>query len=272
MTGAAGVERFESGLWETTALLLVGDGESVAVDPGVTAVEIERIRAAANERGAPVRTVLATHSHFDHVCGIGAFPDAEAVMGEATAAAVADGTAATSLAEAAAELGLHWEGELRCDRALALGRAHRIGPFAAETLALPGHSGCGGAFRFRSLDLLVVGDHVSAAEFPFVYQGTAEYRATLAALVDVLRRDPPAVVASGHGPLLDAAGALAVAEADLDYLYRLRDAVAAALPQGEEAAHAAGLAVEPPRPAWPEFHDESLRGNVDAQLAELRAA
>jgi len=264
--------RLESSLWQTTTLLLSDGGESVAVDPGVTPEEIENVRRRAEELGAPVRTVLATHSHFDHVCGIGAFPEAQAVMGESTAARLSDGSAARGLAEAAAELDLQWAGELRCDRALAVGRAHRIGPFGAETLALAGHSTCGVGFRFRSLGLLVLGDHVSAAEFPFVYESTAAYRSTLAGLIDLLRNDPPETVASGHGPLLDAAQALAIAEADLDYLHRLRAAVAEALPGGRDAAFAAGLAVEPPRPAWPEFHDESQRGNVEAQLAELREA
>ena len=269
MTAAPRLERLESSLWETTTLLLVGGGESVAIDPGVTAAEIERVRARADELGAPVRTVLATHSHFDHVCGIGAFPDAEAVMGEPTARAVRDGSAAAGLAEAASELDLHYVGEPRCDRALEVGRAHRIGPFAAETIALAGHSVCGVGFRFRALGLLVVGDHVSAVEFPFVYQSTAAYRSTLAGLIDLLRHDPPDIVASGHGPLLDATQALAIAEADLDYLHRLRTAVAGALGDGREAAFAAGLAVELPRPAWPDFHDESQRGNVETQLAEL---
>jgi glyoxylase-like metal-dependent hydrolase (beta-lactamase superfamily II) len=263
------LHRLGSSLWETTTLLLVDGGEAVAIDPGVTPAEIEHVRERADELAAPVRTVLATHSHFDHVCGIGAFADAEAVMGEPTAQALVDGSAAAGLAEAAAEFDLHYVGELRCDQALAPGRAHRIGPFEAETIALTGHSACGVGFRFRALDLLVVGDYVSASEFPFVYQSTAAYRSTLAGLIDLLRHDPPAVVAPGHGPLLDAAQTLAIAEADLDYLHRLRTAVAEALPDGRDAAFVAGLAVELPRVAWPEFHDESQRGNVETQLAEL---
>jgi glyoxylase-like metal-dependent hydrolase (beta-lactamase superfamily II) len=163
------IHRLESEHWQTTSLLLVADGEAVAVDPGVTPAEIQRLGERAAEMGAPVRTVLVTHSHFDHVCGIGAFPDAEAVMGETTAAELASGRAAHDLAEASAELGLRYTGELRCDRALAVGRAHRLGPFDAETFGLLGHSPCGVAFRIRSLGLLIVGDHTSTAEFPFVY-------------------------------------------------------------------------------------------------------
>jgi glyoxylase-like metal-dependent hydrolase (beta-lactamase superfamily II) len=191
-------------------------------------------------------------------------------MGETTATEITSRRAAAGVAQAAGELGLQYEGELRCDRALAVGRAHRVGPFEMETFGLRGHSQCGVAFRVRSLGLLIVGDHLSPAEFPFVYESTAAYRATLAGLIDLLRRDPPEIVAPGHGPLLDAGEALAVAEADLDYLHALRAAVEAALPEGDEAAVAAGLAVEPPRRAWLDLEDESLRANVATQLDELR--
>jgi glyoxylase-like metal-dependent hydrolase (beta-lactamase superfamily II) len=228
------------------------------------------VRETADTLGAPVRTVLVTHSHFDHVCGIGAFPDAEAVMGETTADEIASGRPATELARASAHLGLHYEGGLRRDRSLAVGRAHQVGRFEMETFGLLGHSPCGVGFRVRSLGLLILGDHVSSAEFPFASQSTAAYRATLAAIIDLLRRDPPELVAPGHGPLLQAGEALAVAEADLEYLHDLRRSVAAALAAGEDAAVAAGLAVRPPRRAWPDLEEESLRANVAAQLDELR--
>jgi hypothetical protein len=76
---------------------------------------------------------------------------------------------------------------------------------------------------------------------------TSAYRGTLAALIELLRRDPPGCVVPGHGPELTAATALAVAEADLAYLWELHDAVA--LGTTREDAREAGLAVELPRPA-----------------------
>jgi hypothetical protein len=60
-----------------------------------------------------------------------------------------------------------------------------------------------------------------------------------------------------------------VAEADLEYLHDLRRAVA--LPDGDEAALAACYAVAPPRPAWPDLHEETLQTNARTQLDELRA-
>lgn len=258
------VERFESSLWQTSSLLLAADGEAVLVDPAIGREEVARIASRAAELGVRVSAVLATHADWDHVCGIAAFPEAEAAMGERTADFVASGRATERLEAAVAENGVEVPGAPRCDRPLAAGVAHRVGPFVVETLALPGHTSDGTGYRIRALDLLAVGDYLSAVEFPYV-SSTAAYRSTLAALVDLLRRDPPGRVVPGHGPEHTAAAALAIAEADLAYLWRLHDAVAGALADGPDAARVAGLAVELPRGG-----DEELRAvNVETQLEEL---
>ena len=253
-------ERFESALWQTASLLLVADGEAVAVDPCISSAEVALIAERARALGARVTHVLATHADWDHVCGIAAFPDAVAAMGEPTAELVASGAAGARVVERAAKYGIDVPGPPRVDRTLAAGRAHRIGPFTVEALALRGHTPDGTAYRIRQLDLLAVGDHLSAAEFPFA-SSTVDYRTTLAALIDLLRTDPPAHVVPGHGPMLRSEQALTIAEADLAYLDALREAVRAG---GAEA----GRAVPLPRPAPPDLA-EMQAANVEAQVAEL---
>jgi glyoxylase-like metal-dependent hydrolase (beta-lactamase superfamily II) len=262
------VERFESALWQTASLLLVADGEAVLVDPCISVEEVAAIGARARALGARVTHVLATHADWDHVCGIAAFPDAVATMGARTAAEVAGGDPAKAVARRAADYGLAVAGPPRVDRMLEPGLAHRVGPLAVETLALPGHTPDGTGYRVRSVGVLAVGDHLSAAEFPFA-SSTADYRATLAALIELLRHDPPELVVPGHGSALTAGEALAIAEADLAYLRALRDAVLAARPD-RDAARAAGLGVELPRAA-PGDLAEARVANVEAQLAELFA-
>ena len=266
------VERFESALWQTASLLLVSDGEAVAIDPGISKAEVAALSARADALGATVTHVLATHADWDHVCGIAAFPGATAAMGTLTAELVASGKPATRIEERSREYGIAVAGAPRADRALSPGDAHRVRPFTVETAALPGHTTDGTAYRVRALDLLVVGDHLSVAEFPFV-SSSADYRTTLAGLIDVLRHDPPATVVPGHGPALTSAEALQVAEADLAYLRGLRDAVARELTEGadRERARAAGLAVPIPRAA-PDDLAEMHAANVEAQLAELLPA
>ena len=256
------VDRFESALWETSSLLLAHGTAAVLVDPAISGDEVARIAARARELGVQVTHVLATHADWDHVCGIAAFPAATATMSEATAARLVD--PAETTVKLAAASGVEIAGEPRVDQTFRAGVALQAGPVLLETLALPGHTPDGTAYRCRELDLLAVGDHLSTIEFPFV-TSTAAYRATLAALIDLLRHDPPGRVVPGHGPELTAADALAVAEADLAYLWELHDAVAeGATP---EDARAVALAVVPPRLTaddLPQAHAD----NVEAALAE----
>ncbi|HKO29058.1 MAG TPA: hypothetical protein VJU80_16490, partial [Solirubrobacteraceae bacterium] len=119
--------------------------------------------------------------------------------------------------------------------------------------------------------LLIVGDYLSAVEFPFA-TSPAAYRITLAGLIEMLREDPPEAVIPGHGPPLEARDALSVAEADLSYLRSLHMAVVGAMAHGtRDEARAAGLAVDLPREYPPEF--EEMRGfNVDREIEEVFAA
>jgi hydroxyacylglutathione hydrolase len=268
-----GVVRYESALWETTALALHAGREAVLVDPCMSAPEIAAIAADVAARDLAVRGLLITHGDWDHVCGIAAFPGAPAIMSRGAAARIASGQAAEEVVRHGAEEGLSWDGAPRADLVFEPGEALHVGPFTVETMALPGHTWCGAAYRVRELDLLVVGDYLSNIEFPFVYVSTAAYRATLAALCDVLEHDPVAHVAPGHGRALSGQEALAIAREDLAYLHALKAAVRSALASGatREEAAAAGAAVDVPRAAGDD--DGRLRhDNAEQQLSELAPA
>jgi hydroxyacylglutathione hydrolase len=258
-------------MWETSSVLLIAGDHAVAVDPGISQDEIERVRARAEAEGARVVAVLATHADWDHVAGIASFPDAEASMGPRAAAKVASGEAAGGLLSEGAPLGLSWPGEPRCDRVLRIGRCEQVGPFAIETSELAGHTDCGVGFRVRDPDVLIVGDHLSPIEYPFVYHSTAAYRSTLSGLIDLLEHDPPASVIPGHGAPLTASEATAIAIADLEYLHALRAAVGHSIAAGadREAALAAATAVAPPR-SLPIDAPEARR-NAERQYEELVA-
>jgi glyoxylase-like metal-dependent hydrolase (beta-lactamase superfamily II) len=263
-------ERFESALWRTSSLLLVDGGEAVAIDPCISRSEVEGIAAHARDLGVRVTHVLATHADWDHVCGLSIFPDAVATMSEASAQRVASGEPALAIVEEARKFQVEVAGSPRVDLVLEVGDAHRIGPFAVETSALPGHTPDGTAYRVRALGLLAIGDHLSPDEYPLI-TSTSAYRSTLAALIELLENDPPAHVVPGHGPTMTAAEALAIAREDLAYLRSLHSAVAGALAggAGRVGAREAGLAVAPPRHPPDELDEHPC--NVEIQLAELLA-
>jgi glyoxylase-like metal-dependent hydrolase (beta-lactamase superfamily II) len=226
----------------------------------------------ALELGAPVRYVLITHGDWDHVCGIAGFPDAVVAMGEETGEKVTSGAADESVLRAANHYGFALSGSPRVDRTFSRGSALALGSFVVETFPLVGHTADGSGFRLRKLGILIVGDYLSAVEFPFATSPTA-YRMTLAGLIDMLRDDPPEAVIPGHGPPLDAEEALSVAEADLNYLRSLHAAVVDALTHNEtrDEARAAGLAVDLPRNCAPDLGE--MRGfNVDRQIDEILPA
>lgn len=257
-------ERFEASLWSTTSLLVVAGGESLVVDPAISSGEVAAIGERALELGAPVRHVLITHGDWDHVCGIGAFPDAAAVMGEETAERVESG-AADAIKRATEHYAIEVSGRPRVDRTFTRGAAVALGPFVVETFPLTGHTEDGTGYRIRDLGLLIVGDHLSPVEFPFA-KSPAAYRLTLAGLIETLREDPPELVIPGHGSPLAPNEALRIAEADLSYLRALHAAVAEA--GTREEAHTAGSAVELPRDCAPDLAE--MRGfNVDRQIDEI---
>ena len=146
------VERFESALWRTTSLLLVSGAEAVALDPCISVEEVRRIAVRADELGARVTHVLATHADWDHVCGIAAFPDAVAALGEVTADRLREVGAGERISRQAERYGLAVAGAPRVDRTLAAGVAHEVGGFLVETLSLRGHTPDGTAYRLRALE------------------------------------------------------------------------------------------------------------------------
>jgi glyoxylase-like metal-dependent hydrolase (beta-lactamase superfamily II) len=267
MTSGRAWERFEAALWSTTSLLVLADGESLVVDPAISSDEVAGIGRRALELDAPVRHVLITHGDWDHVCGIAAFPDATAVMGEETAERVTSGAAEQRITAAAAEYNVVVPGAPRVDRKFTRGCAVARGPFLLETFPLTGHTADGTGYRIREQGLLIVGDHLSPVEFPFASSPVA-YRTTLSGLIEMLREDPPETVIPGHGAPLGAEDALRIAEADLAYLRSLHAAVVGAATR--EEARAAGLAVELPRDCAPDLAE--MRGfNVDRQIDEILA-
>ena len=235
-----------SGIWQTTSTVVSAGRGCVVVDPAYFPRELVALAACADERGGAAAVVF-THGHWDHVMGHARFPGVAVHVSADLADAIERGDPrAARYLDDAREFdsrwyvprpdGHRWPAKVH---GLADGTALTAGGVALRALALPGHSPDGLGLLVEHDGLLLVGDHLSPCEIPFV-DDHAAYRATLQRLLALLA--DVATVIPGHGRVLTAAEATAIARADLDYLDRLAAAAAA----GDRAA---ALAVPLPRAA-----------------------
>lgn len=75
---APGVIRRRLPGWDETVAAVAGSAAALVVDTGPDLASGAAVRRDAEARlGVPVRYVVLTHPHFDHVLGTGSFPDAE---------------------------------------------------------------------------------------------------------------------------------------------------------------------------------------------------
>lgn len=222
---------FTSGIWQTTTTLLSDGHGCVVVDPAYFPRELDAIAACAAARGSAA-AVIFSHGHWDHVMGHAAFPGVPVHVSAALAGAVAgdDARAARYLADAR-EFDSRWyvprpDGHRWPTQLHGLGDDARVtlAGIPVRALALPGHSPDGLGLVIEADGLLLVGDHLSPCEIPFV-DDLPGYQATLRRLLDLLAHDLATVI-PGHGHVLSAAEATAIAIADLAYLDRLAEASA----------------------------------------------
>jgi hydroxyacylglutathione hydrolase len=242
---AAGVIRYEARAWRTNSLAVDQTGLTVIVDPAFDDAEIAEIAEHRRGRGGDA-LVLVTHHHYDHVCGIGAFPDATVLTEPRTRDLVADGTADEGLREARTEWGVRWPWTVRVD---ALAQVGRTVPTAGVLAIIDtaGHAADGVAFVIAGPSgdvMLVAGDYLSSIAPPWILWDVTAARASVERLA--VAADDVDVVVPGHGPALARDAALRIAEQDLAYLD--------ALLREPEAAR-------PPRPSQGDF----ARQDVHAQ-------
>ena len=218
-----------SRLWQTTCTLVRRGEEAFCIDSPILPDELELLPTIAEQSGFGVVGLLATHGDWDHVLGGYAFTVPLGVA-SSTAKVLGSGSAQRELRDFDDEWYVQRPGPLALGALQELPVPGRCGLGDAERQqgAPGGPTADGMAIRVPWADVLVVGDHLSPVEIPWISPGGA-----VGAYLDTLDRLEPLVegathVVPGHGEPLDAERALAILREDRAYLEAL-------LTDGEDA-------------------------------------
>jgi glyoxylase-like metal-dependent hydrolase (beta-lactamase superfamily II) len=231
-----------SAIWQTNCAAVRSGEESFIVDSPVLPEELDALSALLAQARFPAPVgLLATHGDWDHLLGRLAFPGVALGCAQSTAERIR-----AAPGEAQRELRAFDEQYLIERTRLTLGAIQAlpvpgrcgIGELELELHPAEGHTADGMAVWVPWARVLLAGDYLSSVEIPTL----GATPGALGAYLATLERLRPLVavaerVVPGHGPVLDAARALAVLEEDLAYLRALGERGAGAeLPPGRRTA------------------------------------
>lgn len=250
--------------------VLSSAGEAWLIDPGPHHDEVGEAADLAIGLGARIKSIILTHSHWDHILGPERLPDVPVIAHEQFEATLARGWAATLTV-----IG-RWEERAGYQRdepfsppflraALADGQILALGELELQLLHIPGHAADQLAIFEPASGALWAADTLSDCEIPFVSHSLAAYEATLERLAGL----PIKVLVPGHGdPTTESAAIGARIDADRAYLAALRDGVAGVVRAGGSVAEAvaacAAIALK-----LPEENAGPHRLNVESAYIEL---
>jgi glyoxylase-like metal-dependent hydrolase (beta-lactamase superfamily II) len=296
MEVAPGIHRIEGDLGEryVCQYLLVGEDRSLLVDTGLRDMPEQVIAPYAAGLGrslADIDDVLISHADVDHCGGNRSFradaPRVRLLCGEAdrpwiesNAAMLAGnyrwyeaygfGPAAEDVAFLERELG----GDAPVDVGLRGGETLRLGPsWRVEVLALPGHTpGHLGLWDPRSETAIIIDavladgiyDRAGDRLIPPRYYSAADYEATIRRV----RALDPALLLTGHYPVMERDAAHAFLDRSVAFVHALRDAVRAGVRARTTDLWPLTQTVDAVVGPFPAFTHE-LAASVRAHLAEV---
>ncbi len=170
-------------------------GEGAVVDPGDYNVQLEKVIEECGIK--TLKYIICTHSHFDHVSGVGRLkekhPDAQVVVGKEDAPALSD-----AVLSASADFGLVFY-PCYADKTVVDNDVLIIGNILLKVVATPGHTKGSIVLHCEEEKIAFTGDTIfkeSAGRTDF-YGGS--HVALMASLQKIKRFASDTILLCGHG-------------------------------------------------------------------------
>ena len=225
---------FQSELYMTNSLVVETADCVLVTDPCWLPGEVEEIRRYTEDvRGSRRLVLLFTHSDFDHIIGYGAFEGAEVIASRAFA-----DKSAGEREEIIEQIRVFDDSYyLRRNYELTYpqvdhpveqdGQTLIFGDLKLTGYTAPGHTNDGLFTIVESAGLFIAGDYLSDVEFPYIYDSSLAYEATLGKLEQMMNRHQLTLLVPGHGETADGRTELERRrEESLKYIHNMRAAVA----------------------------------------------
>ena len=195
---------FESALYRTTTTLITREDYILLIDPNWLPAEIEFIdQYISRIDHGQKKYLLFTHSDYDHIIGYGQFKNYETI---ASRSFVNNKGKKEALAEIIA-----FDNQYYIQRSYEIEyptiqivistdmQELRLKSDEYFLLLAPGHTKDGLVVWNKSAGILVVGDHLSNIEFPFICDSYENYKYTLEKIDRLLKEEDIRVLITGHG-------------------------------------------------------------------------
>ncbi len=189
------LRQFVVGAIQTNCYALVSEGECLVIDPGAAGDKI-----ADELRDVRVTSIVATHGHHDHVCGV-------AALKRATGAPFLIGRNDAARAQRAIEMSSHvfdvFQSDLEDppapDRMLSEGDVVTVGSETLQVIDAPGHTE--GGIVLLGDGVAFMGDTLFAGSCGRTDLAGGDHQALMRTLAKLKQVIPPeTVLLCGHGP------------------------------------------------------------------------
>ncbi|MEL3961418.1 MBL fold metallo-hydrolase [Lysinibacillus endophyticus] len=222
---------FQSLLYKTTSTVIQTNDCIIVVDPNLLPFEVEAIRAHVDSiRDNRPIYVIFTHSDWDHVIGYGAFQDATVIASSVFAQR-------EDIEDIVKQM-RKFDDQYYLDRPHPIlypsvdieinedGQFVTIGDTFLTFYQAEGHTNDGIYCIIEPLGIWITGDYLSDIEFPFIYDSSSKYEATLLKTDAILKRHLIDYLIPGHGHITDIVEEIKFRKmVSLTYIKELREAI-----------------------------------------------